>query len=209
MGERILNNVMRIGLILRTGIPPALPGCFACLGCLGCVLLLLSPGAAWSQGQGWAGPLKVRLFDRNYGDFGSEFERFMPNRCTYDVQSWVPGLVADTLAFDAAKGKKIPARGPTPNPARTAWRNGSIRRRPAWPPAESCPCKASGPRSGRPGPSTPRPSSPWTPSASSPTWEAPTIIPSAWRSTPVSRPGAARRSGSTATTTSGCTSTDA
>ncbi len=97
----------------RTGMGPRVTGR---RGGIAKVLLglaaLLPPDAAPGQGPAWSGPLNVRLFDRNYGDFNGEFDTRMSARCGYDVQEWVAGLVADSLAFDPAKGKKIPRKGP-------------------------------------------------------------------------------------------------
>lgn len=55
--------------------------------------------------------LKARLFDRNYRDFNGEFSENSIQGCVLDVWNWTPGMVMDTLTFDAAKGKKIPRRG--------------------------------------------------------------------------------------------------
>lgn len=83
--------------------------CFAVLAVLAVPLLLFTE----SRGQASPPPnLKVRLFDWNYGDFGGEFRNAGISPCAVDVNTWVEDMVSDSLAFDPAKGKKMPRRGP-------------------------------------------------------------------------------------------------
>lgn len=56
-------------------------------------------------------PVKVRLFDRNYGDFGGEFGDRGLAGCRYDVQGWVTGMAKDSLSFDTVARKKMPGKG--------------------------------------------------------------------------------------------------
>ena len=55
--------------------------------------------------------LNARLYDRDYGDFNGEFDDNGVGNCNYDVHKYATGMVQDSLAFDPAKGKKIPRRG--------------------------------------------------------------------------------------------------
>lgn len=70
--------------------------------------LLLAAAGSWCQ---QTLSLKARLYDRDYRDFDGEFSENSIVGCTIDVWKWGQGMVQDTLAFDAAKGKKIPRRG--------------------------------------------------------------------------------------------------
>lgn len=56
-------------------------------------------------------PVKVRLFDRNYGDFGGEFGDRGLGGCSYDVQRWVAGMAKDSLSYDTIARKKMPGKG--------------------------------------------------------------------------------------------------
>lgn len=59
------------------------------------------------------GAVQVRLYDRNYGDFGSEFAADGGRLgCAYNPLASIPGMVLDTLAVDSVLGKKIPRKGP-------------------------------------------------------------------------------------------------
>lgn len=76
-------------------------------------LLVVAGMASQAIAQGTHGKtVRARLFDRNYGDFGGEFDVRTLTGCSYDVLGWVPGMVADSLSVDPVLGKKIPRRGP-------------------------------------------------------------------------------------------------
>jgi fibro-slime domain-containing protein len=79
--------------------------CIALLALTGMVCEAKAPGAEDRR-------VRVRLFDRNYGDFGGEFGIRSLTGCTYDIMRWVPGMVAESLSVDPVRGKKVPRRGP-------------------------------------------------------------------------------------------------
>lgn len=80
------------------------PACLPILASAFCFAAISSPAEEYLA-------LKARWFDHDYGDFGGEFSATGVTGCVHDVNAVKKGLVQDTLAFDAAKGKKYPRRG--------------------------------------------------------------------------------------------------
>lgn len=72
-----------------------------------CALALCAQSAA---ADAWLA-LKASWYDHDYGAFGGEFSAIGVTGCPHDVNSFKKGMVGDSLRFDPAKGKKIPAKG--------------------------------------------------------------------------------------------------